>query len=163
MKKKTDSHKKHITRSHAPVKASREAAAAPMPFSRLFLHCGIAGWCIEILFTAGKMLQRRDFQLKGTTSLWMFPIYGCAAFLRPLYRVTHKLWLPFRGCLYALLIYLCEYGSGKTLAKKGLSPWDYSRYRLRIGPHIRLDFLPNWFLTGLFYEKFILNNGFRKL
>ncbi len=134
-----------------------------MPLSKLFLHCGIAGWCIEILFTACKALQRRDFQVKGTTSLWMFPIYGCAAFLRPLYRVTHKMWLPLRGSLYALLIFLGEFTSGTLLAKKSFEPWDYSRHRFRIGPHIRLDFFPNWFLAGLFYEKFTLNNGFRRL
>ena len=134
-----------------------------MPLSRLFLHCGIAGWCIEILFTACKSLQRHDFQLVGTTSLWMFPIYGCAAFLRPLFGITHKLRLPLRGTLYALLIFLGEFTSGKLLAGKDLVPWDYSRHRLRIGPHIRLDFFPNWFLAGLFYEKFTLNNAFRKL
>lgn len=134
-----------------------------MPLSKLFLHCGIAGWCIEILFTAFHMLQRRDFQLKGTTSLWMFPIYGCAAFLRPLYRITHKMWLPLRGSLYALLIFLGEFTSGALLAKKSFEPWDYSRHRFRIGHHIRLDFFPNWFFAGLFYEKFTLNNGFRRL
>lgn len=134
-----------------------------MPLSKLFLHCGIAGWCIEILFTACRMLQRRDFQLKGTTSLWMFPIYGCAAFLRPLYRITRKMCLPLRGSLYALLIFLGEFTSGALLAKKSFEPWDYSRHRFRVGPHIRLDFFPNWFLAGLFYEKFTLNNGFRRL
>lgn len=134
-----------------------------MPLSRLFLHCGIAGWCMEILFTACKSLQRHDFQLMGTTSVWMFPIYGCAAFLRPLFRGTHKLRLPLRGCLYALLIFLGEFTSGKLLAGKELEPWDYSRHRLRVGPHIRLDFFPNWFLAGLFYEKFTLGDGFRKL
>lgn len=136
---------------------------APMPLSRLFLHCGIAGWCFEILYTSFKMLQRHDFQLKGTTSLWMFPIYGCAAFLRPLFRITHKLWLPLRGTLYALLIFSGEFLSGKLLDKKGVEPWNYSRYRLRIGTHIRLDFFPNWFLAGLFLEKFTLKDGFRKL
>lgn len=135
----------------------------PMSLFQLFLHCGIAGWCIEILYTACKTLQRRDFQLKGTTSLWMFPIYGCAAFLRPLFRITHRLWLPLRGTLYALLIFSGEFLSGKLLGEKGVEPWDYSRFRLRIGPHIRLDFFPHWFLAGLFYEKFTRRNGFRSL
>lgn len=134
-----------------------------MPLSRLFLHCGIAGWCIEILFTAWGALQRRDLQLKGTTSLWMFPIYGCAAFLRPLYRIARKMRLPLRGSLYALLIFLGEFLSGTLLAKRSLSPWDYSRHKFRIGPHIRLDFFPNWFFAGLFYEKFTLGDGFRRL
>lgn len=134
-----------------------------MPFSKLFLHCGIAGWCIEILFTACSALQKRDLQLKGSTSLWMFPIYGCAAFLRPLYRAIRKMPLPLRGSIYAMVIFLGEFFSGMLLAKKNLEPWDYSRHRFRIGPHIRLDFFPNWFFTGLFYEKFTLGNGFRGL
>lgn len=141
----------------------KQKGTESVPLFRLFLHCGIAGWCMEILYTACKALQRHDFQLKGNTSLWMFPIYGCAAFLRPLFRITHKLWLPLRGCLYALLIFSGEFTSGMLLAKKEFEPWDYSRHRFRIGPHIRLDFLPNWFLAGLFYEKFTLKGGFRKL
>lgn len=134
-----------------------------MPLPKLFLHCGIVGWCIEIIFTACSALQRRDLQLKGSTSLWMFPIYGCAAFLRPLYRAIHKMPLIFRGSIYAALIFLGEFTSGAFLAKKNLEPWDYSKNRFRIGPHIRLDFFPNWFLAGLFYEKFTLGNGFRRL
>ena len=134
-----------------------------MPFFKLFLHCGIAGWCIEILFTACEMLKRREFQLKGTTSLWMFPIYGCAAFLRPLFRITHRLWLPRRGTLYSLLNFYGEFLYRRQLSRKKLNPWDYSGNRLRLGPHIRLDFFPNWFLVGLFYEKFTRKNGFRNL
>lgn len=134
-----------------------------MSLFKLFLHCGIAGWCMEILYTSCEMLKRRDFRLMGTTSVWMFPIYGCAAFLRPLFRITHRLRLPLRGALYALLIFCGEFLSGRVLSRKGVEPWNYSRYRLRMGPHIRLDFFPNWFLAGLFYEKFTQNDGFRRL
>ena len=42
-----------------------------------FLKCGLTGWCMEISFTALDSLRRRDMTLKGCTSLWMFPIYGC--------------------------------------------------------------------------------------
>ncbi|MCI8286616.1 MAG: hypothetical protein HFH89_02930, partial [Lachnospiraceae bacterium] len=48
-------------------------------FLKNFLKCGLAGWCMEISFTALDSLRRRDMTLKGCTSLWMFPIYGCAA------------------------------------------------------------------------------------
>ena len=58
-----------------------------IPLSRLFIHCGILGWCFEILYTSLRMLQRRNYRLQGNTSIWMFPIYGCAAFLRPLDKV----------------------------------------------------------------------------
>ena len=129
-----------------------------MPLPRLFLRCGIAGWCIEILFTACTSFRRRNLRLEGNTSLWMFPIYGCTAFLRPLFRAARRLRLPLRGSLYALLIFLGEYISGSLLAEGNLEPWDYSRHSFRIGRHIRLDFFPLWFLAGLFYERFTLKN-----
>lgn len=52
-------------------------------FAANFLKCGLAGWCMEILFTSMDSLRRRDMTLRGNTSLWMFPIYGSAAILAP--------------------------------------------------------------------------------
>ena len=49
-----------------------------------FIKCGILGWCLEITFTALHSLQQRKFTLQGTTSLWMFPIYGAGCLLRPI-------------------------------------------------------------------------------
>ena len=128
-----------------------------------FLLCGSIGWCMEIFWTGLHCLGEKDLTMMGHSSIWMFPIYGCAAFLRPLFRITRKLWLPLRGTLYALIIFFAEFLSGKILDKKELVPWDYSRCRFRVGPHIRLDFFTNWFLAGLFLEKFTLKDGFRKL
>ena len=117
-----------------------------------FLRCGITGWCFEIIFTALGSLRNRDFTLKGKTSLWMFPIYGSAAFLSPLFRLLkHKSALK-RGLTYMSLIFSAEYISGKLLCKKELCPWDYSRAKWNIGKVIRLDYAPLWFLVGLFFE-----------
>ena len=52
-----------------------------------FMKCGLTGWCMEIIFTALGSLRDRDMTLKGVTSLWMFPIYGCAAVVAPLSRL----------------------------------------------------------------------------
>jgi hypothetical protein len=46
-----------------------------------FLKCGLTGWCMEIIFTALHSLRGTDKTLKGVTSLWMFPVYGCAALI----------------------------------------------------------------------------------
>ena len=46
----------------------------------------MAGWCMEILWTGLHSFRVRDPKLTGHSSLWMFPIYGCAAFLEPLMR-----------------------------------------------------------------------------
>lgn len=127
---------------------------------KLFIHCGILGWCFEILYTSFRMLQRRNYRLEGNTSIWMFPIYGCAAFLRPLHKVMHSFSVCFRGSVYALLIYTVEYFSGKLLDKKQIIPWNYDRARYRICRYIRLDYFPFWFLVGLIFEQFNLHNGF---
>lgn len=120
---------------------------------RNFLHCGLSGWCFEILFTALGSLRNRDFTLKGKTSIWMFPIYGSAAFLSPLFKLLHNKSLLQRGLTYMSLIFSAEYISGKLLSCKNLCPWDYSRAKWNIQRVIRLDYAPLWFFTGLFFEK----------
>ena len=134
-----------------------------MPLSRLFLHCGIAGWCIEILFTACKSLQRHDFQLVGTTSLWMFPIYGSAAFLTPVMRRMKDASFLMRGLVYMSCIFLGEYVSGILLKRQDLCPWDYSKSPFNIQSVIRLDYAPVWFLVGLFFERILLRETPRKI
>ncbi len=125
-------------------------------FIKNFLLCGVTGWCMEIIFTGLNQLRRRDMTLTGRSSILMFPIYGMAALLRPVYRlIRHK---PFwvRGSLYTLLIFTTEYLSGKYLQKHESCPWDYGKSRFHIGRVIRLDYAPFWFCAGLLFE-IILN------
>lgn len=122
-------------------------------FLHSFLRCGLAGWCLEILFTALGSLRRRELKLKGNTSIWMFPIYGCAALIGPLRRLLKKWPLWMRGFTYMTLIYCVEYLSGKALQKKGLCPWDYGRSRFHVNRTIRLDYAPLWFFAGLLFER----------
>lgn len=126
-----------------------------LPFFKNFLKCGLAGWCMEILFTALCSLRRRDFTLKGITSLWMFPIYGCAAIIAPLSRLLKDKNIFARGLLYMSLIFSTEYLSGRLLFKKNFCPWDYRKSRFHINRVIRLDYAPCWFFAGLFFEKFL--------
>ena len=122
-------------------------------FVHNFLHCGVIGWCMEIIFTALDSLRRRDFKLKGNTSIWMFPIYGCAAFLSPISRLLRRFPTWFRGITYMSLIFSTEYLTGNFLRKKGLCPWDYGRCRYHINRLIRLDYAPYWFGAGLLFER----------
>lgn len=124
-------------------------------FIKNFLKCGLAGWCLEILFTALGALQRRDMKLTGETSLWMFPIYGSACLLTPLFRLLKKFPFYIRGSVYSLCIFLGEFVSGSFLTKHKLCPWTYERSRWNIKKVIRLDYFPNWFITGLLYEKLL--------
>lgn len=117
-----------------------------------FIKCGVIGWCMEIVFTALGALRRRQMQLVGQTSLYMFPIYGCAAFFKPLFSLVNGLSLPLRGLFYAASIFTAEFLSGQLLSKHSICPWNYERHRWHVNGLIRLDFLPFWFMAGLLYE-----------
>ena len=118
-----------------------------------FFKCGLAGWCMEIIFTALDSLRRRDMRLMGRTSLWMFPIYGSACFLTILRQTLKKFPAFIRGCVYAVCIYIGEYLTGRFLDKLHICPWNYERSRWQIKRIIRLDYFPNWLLAGLLFEK----------
>ena len=107
-------------------------------FLHNFIHCGLLGWCLEILFT-----------------IWMFPIYGMAAFLAPVSRLLKGKNFIFRGCVYTGIIFLGEFVSGILLRKKGLCPWNYEKSRWNIGKVIRLDYAPCWFFSGLLFERLL--------
>ena len=77
---------------------------------------------MEILWTGLDSFRRRDFKLTGHSSLWMFPIYGCAAFIGPVSRLLRKKNLLFRGNLYMLGIFLVEFFTGSLLRRKTGAP-----------------------------------------
>lgn len=127
----------------------------PLPFLitwKDFVKCGVIGWCMEIVFTAVGSLRRRELRLVGQTSLYMFPIYGCAALFKPVFFLVKRLSLPLRGLLYAASILTAEFLSGKFLSKLSVCPWNYGRHRWHVDGLIRLDFLPLWSMAGLLYE-----------
>jgi uncharacterized membrane protein len=122
-----------------------------------FIIYGVLGWCGEIIWTAtkGKLTgQQRDWKLRGTTYLWMFPLYGLIA---PLYEPAHNAlrawpWL-LRGGVYMLGFWTLEYLTGWALKRLiGVCPWDYSHARWHVHGFIRLDYGPVWFLVGLGLE-----------
>ena len=124
-------------------------------FLRDFMKCGLTGWCMEIIFTALGSLRDRDMTLKGVTSLWMFPIYGCAAIVAPLSRLLKKVPVWIRGITYMSMIFSTEYLSGRLLRRRKLCPWDYGKSRWNIDRVIRLDYAPYWFGAGLLFEKLL--------
>lgn len=128
----------------------------PLPFldnlMKNFIRCGAVGWCAEITFTALGALRRRELPLIGQTSLWMFPIYGCAAFFKPVFSLLKHCHLIVRGSIYALAIFGAEYASGRILSRHGLCPWNYNRHHWHINGLIRIDFFPYWFFAGLLFE-----------
>lgn len=137
-----------------------------------FIRCGIAGWCLEVMFTSVDSMMAGDWRLMGQTSLIMFPIYGCGAFLVPISRLMDD-WLsdlpgfeeaskerigriPLlirHGLLYMVLIFIAEYVTGIWLTGAGICPWDYSYWPDNVDGVIRLNFAPLWFGTGLLFEQ----------
>ena len=128
-----------------------------------FCKCGIAGWCLEVMFTSMESVMAHDWRLMGRTSLLMVPIYGMGALLAPIGNGVDR-WIgdsPCRttdqymrhGVLYMVLIFTAEYVSGTWLKARGMCPWDYTGRQSSINGLIRLDFAPLWFATGLFFER----------
>jgi uncharacterized membrane protein len=120
-----------------------------------FVVYGLGGWCGEILFTAlTESLARRDWRLVGTTTLWMFPIYGSIALLyEPAHAAIREWPLAARAVAWSLGFTAVEWVSGWLIARLiGRCPWDYSGRRFAINPYVRWDFLPIWALVGLALE-----------
>jgi uncharacterized membrane protein len=110
---------------------------------------------MEILFTSFGSLLRGDARLMGQTSIWMFPIYGMAVLIGPIYhRIAH---VPFllRGILYATAIMTVEFATGSLLSLFAACPWDYSGSRYNIRGLVRLDYFPIWMLAGLIFERLL--------
>ncbi len=118
-----------------------------------FFRCGILGWCLEIIFTALQSLRKRQPSLMGTTSLWMFPIYGLGCLFGPLYRFLSRFPTWLRGLFYTGGIFGVEYLTGRALDKRQMCPWDYHNSHWQIRNVIRLDYAPCWFITGLLMER----------
>lgn len=120
-----------------------------------FLLCGLIGWCLEILWTGLHSILSGELTMTARTSLLMFPIYGCAAFIRPLSKKMTHFSAFIRGCIYTVAIFAVEFISGTILRRFHMCPWNYSKAPFNIMGLIRLDYAPLWFGTGLFFEKIL--------
>lgn len=107
---------------------------------------------MEVMWTGLASLIKRDFTAKSTTSIWMFFVYGSAAFFTPLIELISPMPVLVRGLIYAVCIYAVEYGVGMTLRQLKMCPWDYSEAKTSVQGVIRLDYAPLWFGVGLFFE-----------
>ncbi len=110
---------------------------------------------MECFWTGISSIKRKDKSLLCRTSIWMFPIYGMAVFLKPIYKKMQNKSALLRGGVYTFCIFMTEFLTGKLLKKYGACPWDYSKAKLNYKGVIRLDYAPAWFLVGLFYEKLL--------
>lgn len=137
------------------MKKSNAFAKQIQDFLLTFVRCGILGWCMEILFTSVQSFRRREKKGMGNTSVFMFPIYGLAVFLKPICHLAKGLHVVLRGIIYTACIFTAEYGTGRFLQKRDMCPWDYSSSPWNVRSIIRLDYAPVWFFTGLIFERFL--------
>ena len=125
-------------------------------FLKNFFLCGATGWCMECFWTGMDAIRKgTDKTLRCQTSIWMFPIYGLAAFFAPISSLLKGTPTFLRGVVYTLLIYLGEFLSGSLLRQYESCPWDYSSAKLNYKGLIRLDYAPAWFISGLIFEKLL--------
>ena len=119
------------------------------------LFWGMFGLCCEITFTSiVNMFFKKDYNLIGHTSLWMFPIYSIGltyGFPTVQYILPNDF---IRFLSYPLWIWLIEILVGYPLIKIGIRIWDY-RY-LPDNKHWKgiISFLhfPVWVFFGLLVE-----------
>jgi uncharacterized membrane protein len=118
-----------------------------------FLIFGCLGIVMEVFWTGFCGLLKGDKELRGFTSIWMFPIYGSAVFFEPIYVSLKNFPVAVRGCVYMVLIFAAEYASGFILEKTlGECPWDYKDSKMNVYGLIRIDYAPVWFIAGLLME-----------
>ena len=126
-----------------------------------FIRCGLTGLFIEIFFTGMGALFAHDYSMTGHSSILMFPIYGSAALIGPVWRKLRSKPIVLRGLIYTICIYIAEYASGSLLRALGICPWDYTGDPTNINGLIRLDFAPFWFVAGLIFERIVVLNNFK--
>jgi len=122
-----------------------------------FLIFGAIGLVMEVFWTGLGSLIARDRRAMSKTSIWMFFIYGCAAFFAPLINIIYPAFWLLRGLFYAFCIFLIEYSFGRALKAVDACPWDYSEVRFNVHGVIRLDYAPVWMIVGLVMEFVHLN------
>lgn len=120
---------------------------------------GTIGLMFEVCWTGLCSLLNGDFTMTAHTSLVMLPVYGMVVFLEPMFRylVEWRVNIFIRGMCYALMIFACEYFSGKVLNLLGICPWLYTS-SLNIEGVIRLDYAPLWVIAGIVYEQIFMRN-----
>ena len=123
-----------------------------------FIICGITGWCMEIIFTSLGSFLTGDYTLTGHTSLWMFPIYGMAAFIFPLYQKIRFFPIWLRVSLYAVLIFAVEFITGIILKSWNLCPWNYEHATWNLAGVIRLDYFFFWW-PMLYFDLLLRSMG----
>jgi uncharacterized membrane protein len=128
------------------------------------LHYATFGFTLEVLFVALSKIADGDITaedryLKGSTYLWMIPIYGILLpfIFEPVRDITSEWNILFRFISWAVMITFFEGLVGwiydKTL---GFCPWDYSKSKYKVFDrgYTKWTLVPAWGVAGLVLEKY---------
>lgn len=133
---------------------------------------GCVGITTEIFFTAGwdfvQSIQTGsspDLKLQGKSYVWMFPIYGSAGILLPIFMpLLERFHMALRLLIFLFGIYSIEFITGWLIeAITGKCPWEYfSIWSIpgwgneHISGYINMSFAPFWlffaFMLMLIYR-----------
>ena len=95
--------------------------------------------------------------MKGTTSLLMFPIYGCASLILPVYKKLKTLPALLRGSLYTAGFYLAEFTSGSILQAFHMCPGTIPECPISTKESSGLDLSPGLVSHRICFEKYLQN------
>lgn len=129
------------------------------PWWARVLVYAVAGWCVELFFTAIASLVIGDPKLTGQSYLWMLPVWGFGILL--LEKLSdllnrYDVNLRVRIIFFMLVAFSIEYVSGFVISFiVGVVPWDYSRSEWNVHEYVRMDYAPFWAVAGVFLEPFI--------
>lgn len=130
-----------------------------LPWYYRFYFYAIHGFFDEVVFTClyDCYFLGFDVQLKGYSSLYVFPMYGIPSlFVDYLYLnyLKGRCNRVIRGLIYILIAFTSEFFSGFILSKFSACTWDYSANRYNIYGLITLEYAPVWLVSGFICEFF---------
>ncbi len=121
-----------------------------------FLIFGLMGLLFEVFFGAFIKLAELDWNLRGSSSLWMIMDYGLlGVVLMPIALRLKRRAIPLwkRAFVYMLGIFFVEYVSGVIFhSLMGLRIWDYFHMPYNLHGQIALYYAPLWYVLGLAAE-----------
>lgn len=134
-----------------------------LPWAYRLYFWGVHGIFTEVIFTSSlRFVESRNWRLDGGSSIWSFLVYGLGVMLvgEPAHNLMLSLGIPLllRCLFYVVLAFAWEFTSGVFLDQfVGSRPWDYSHFRYNIKGLITMEYIPAWYIGGLYFE-FLISN-----
>lgn len=142
---------------NSPQRRGRHQSSSMQPWAHRLYFWGVHGIFAEVMFTAiWEFLVSGKWNLMGVSSIWSFWIYGLGSFLMAEtgynFMKSRKIPLLLRCCAYVIFTYIWEFSWGVVLEYFDARSWDYTPFDYDIMGLITLEYIPVWFMAGLYFE-----------